>query len=132
MRAGGASGLTLKLLLGFLGLWAAVMAVALPLAALPEEATGRVLVIFPPGVPAEARLLAIAAADGRPVLPLAGGLAWLAEPAEDSGAPGFVGRLTTAGAWAVYRPDTFAVLPDGGCFFISVRKPGPPQPHPPI
>lgn len=123
-----ARGLTLKLLLGFLGLWAVVMAVALPLAALPEEAGGRVVVVFPPTLPADARLLAIAAADGRPVLPLAGGLAWIAE----SEASGFVGRLTAAGAWAAYYPDTFAVLPDGGCFYISVRKPGPPQPHPPI
>jgi hypothetical protein len=122
------AGLTLKLLLGFLGLWAVVMAVALPLATLPEDATGRVLVVFPPGLPADARLLAIAAADGQPVLPLAGGLAWLAE----SKSAGFVGRLTAAGAWAAYRPESFAVLPDGGCFFISVRKPGPPQPHPPI
>lgn len=129
--------LGLKLLLGFLGLWLAVMALALPLAALPEEAGGRVLVVFPPGLPDEARLLAIAAADGRPVLPLAGGLAWLAEPADGAleggpEAPGFVGRLTAAGAWAAYRPDVFAVLPQGGCFFISVRKPGPPRPHPAI
>jgi hypothetical protein len=125
-------GLTAKLLLGFLGLWIAVMAIALPLAALPDEAGGRVLVVFPPTLAAEARLLAIAAADGRPVLPLAGGLAWLAEPADAAGAPGFVGRLAAAGAWAAYRPDAFDVLPDGGCFYISVRKPGPPQPHPPI
>jgi len=104
------------------------MAVALPLAALPEEAGGRVLVIFPPNLTADHRLLAIAAAEGGPVLPLAGGLAWIAE----SEAPGFVGRLTAAGAWAAYRPDAFAVLPDGGCFYISVRKPGPPRPHPPI
>src|SRR3546814_12795217 len=59
---------------------------------------------------------------------LAGGFAWLAESNE----AGFVGRLIDAGAWAAYRPETFAVLPDGGCFFISVRKPGPPQPHPPL
>jgi hypothetical protein len=121
-------GLTLKLLLGFLALWAVVMAVALPLAALPEEAGGRVLVVFPPSLPADARLLAIIEAEGRPVLPLAGGIAWLAE----SEAPGFVGRLTAAGAWAAYRPAVFAVLPEGGCFFISVRKPGPPRPHPAI
>ena len=128
-----ARGLTLKLLLGFLGLWIVVMAVALPLAALPDSAGGRVLVVFPPTLPAEARLLAIAAADGRPVLPLAGGLAWLAESADSgSGETGFVGRLTAAGAWAAYRPETFAVLPDGGCFYVSVRPPGPPQPHPPI
>ncbi len=120
--------LSLKLLLGFLGLWLVVMAVALPLAALPDSAGGRVLAVFPPGLPAEQRLLAIAAADGLPVLPLLGGLAWLAESESDS----FVGRLKAAGAWAAFAPELFAVLPDGGCFYISVRKPGPPQPHPPI
>jgi hypothetical protein len=57
-----------------------------------------------------------------------GGRAWLAEAEE----PGFVGRLKAAGAWAAFHPETFAVLPGGGCFYISVRKPGPPQPHPPI
>ena len=117
-----------KILLIFLGLWLTVMAVALPLARLPEDASGRVLVAFSPGLDADARLLAIAAADGRPVLPVMGGLGWLAE-ADD---PGFVGRLEAAGAWAVFRPETFTVLPNGGCFYISVRKPGPPQPHPPI
>src|SRR3546814_17652221 len=59
---------------------------------------------------------------------LAGGFAWLAASNE----AGFVGRLIDAGAWAAYRPETFAVLPDGGCSFISVRTPGPPPPHPPI
>jgi len=121
-------GLTLKVVLLLLGLWVAVMAVALPLASLPEDATGRVLVAFPPGLPSDARLLAIAEAGGRPVLPMLGGAAWLAE----AEAPGFVGRLKAAGAWAAFRPETFAVLPGGGCFYISVRKPGPPQPHPPI
>jgi hypothetical protein len=121
-------GLTLKLLVGFLGLWLAVMAVALPLAALPESAGGRVLAVFSPGLSADARLLAIAEAEGRPVLSFLGGLAWLAE----SESPGFVGRLRTAGAWAAYHPDSFAVLPQGGCFYISVHPPGPPQPHPSI
>ncbi|MGF1628456.1 MAG: hypothetical protein ACFCUT_03200 [Kiloniellaceae bacterium] len=126
-------GLTLKLLLGFLGLWLAVMAIALPLAALPESAGGRVLAVFPPTLGADARLLAIAEADGRPVMSFLDGLVWLTEPADDrSGAPGFVGRLKAAGAWAAYHPDSFAVLPQGGCFYISVHPPGPPQPHPPI
>ena len=121
-------GLGLKILLFLLGLWLAVMAVALPLAALPEAAAGRVLVVFPPTAAADSRLLSIVEAQGRPVLPLLGGRLWLAE----SETPGFVGRLEAAGAWAAYRPQTFAVLPGGGCFFISVKKPGPPQPHPPI
>ena len=121
-------GATAKIFLLLFGLWIAVMAVALPLASLPEEAAGRVVVAFPPGLSAEARLLAVAEAGGSPVLPLLGGRLWMAE---GDGA-GFVGRLKAAGAWAAFRPETFAVLPDGGCFYISVRKPGPPQPHPPI
>jgi len=131
--AGTTLGLTLKLLLGFLALWVVTMAVALPLGALPENAGGRVLAVFPPSLGPDARLLAIVEAEGRPVLGFLGGLVWLTEPADDkSGAPGFVGRLKAAGAWAAYHPDTFAVLPQGGCFYISVHPPGPPQPHPPI
>src|SRR3546814_19242348 len=104
--AGATSGLRLKRLLVFLGLWIAVMAIARPLAALPDDTGGRVLVVFPPGLPADDRLLAIAAAEGRSVLPLAGGFAWLAESNE----AGFVGRLIDAGAWAAYRPETFAEI----------------------
>jgi hypothetical protein len=121
-------GLSLRLLAFLFGLWLAVMALALPLAALPGDAAGRVLVVFPPALSADTRLLAIVEAEGRPVLPLMGGRLWLAE----SEAAGFVARLQAAGAWAAYRPATFAGLPGGGCFFISLRKPGPPQPHPAI
>lgn len=120
--------LILKLLLLFGGLWIAVMAFSLNLAALPGSTSGRVLVVFPPGLEADDRLLAIAAAEGRPILSLLGGVMWLTESEQ----PGFVARLKTAGALAAYRPDVFSVLPQGGCFYISVHPPGPPQPHPPI
>lgn len=120
--------LKLKLLVFFLGLWLAALAVALPIAALPDEDGGRVLVVFPPTLTPDARLLAILAAEGRPVLSRASELAWLAE----SDSPGFVGRLKQAGALVAFPPDLFAVLPQGGCFYISVHPPGPPQPHPPI
>jgi len=118
----------LKLGLFFAGLWLLVMAVALPIAALPEERSGRVLVVFPPDLGADRRLLAIVGAGGRPVLHHLGGLMWLAE----SETGGFVGRLKQAGALAAFPPDLFAVLPQGGCFYISVHPPGPPRPHPPI
>jgi len=121
-------GLTLKILLGFLGLWLAVMAVALPLAALPGYFGGRMFVVFPPSLDAEARLLAIVEAGGRPIISRFGGLVWLAESETDS----FVARLEAAGALAAYAPEVFAVLPQGGCFYISVHPPGPPRPHPPI
>jgi len=120
--------LTLKLLLLFGALWIAVMAFSLNLAALPDNTSGRVLVVFPPTLDADARLLAIAQAEGRPVLSLLGGVMWLTESEQ----AGFVGRLETAGALAAYQPDIFSVLPQGGCFYISVHPPGPPQPHTPI
>ena len=128
MTGSAKSRLGVKLLSGFLVLWLLALALAVRLGALPDADGGRVLVVFPPGLPAEDRLLAIVAAEGRPVLPMLGGVAWLAESDSDS----FVGRLKASGAWAAYHPDIFAVLPEGGCFYISVRKPGPPQPHPPI
>ncbi len=120
--------LGLKLLLLFGALWIAVMAFSLNLAALPGSTSGRVLAVFLPGLEADDRLLAIAAAEGRPVLSLLGGVMWLTESEQ----PGFVGRLETAGALAAYKPDVFSVLPQSGCFYISVHPPGPPQPHPPI
>ncbi|MEQ8356547.1 MAG: hypothetical protein RH942_13475 [Kiloniellaceae bacterium] len=120
--------LTLKIVLFLLGLWLTIMAIALPLASLPDSAGGRMLVLFPPSLGPNARLLAIVEAGGRPILQHAGGRVWLAE----SETPGFAGRLQAAGAWAAYAPTVIAVLPQGGCFYISVHPPGPPQPHPPI
>ena len=73
-------------------------------------------------------MLAIVEAGGVPVLRHPGGLLWLVQSDRD----GFVGRLKAAGAWAAYSPDVLAVLPQGGCFYISVHPPGPPRPHPPI
>ncbi len=120
--------LILKLLLLFGGLWIAVMAFSLNLAALPSYFGGRMFVVFPPSLDADARLLAIVEAGGRPILSRFGGLVWLAESETDN----FVKRLEAAGALAAYAPHILAVLPQGGCFYISVHPPGPPQPHPPI
>lgn len=127
--AEGTHGIALKVLLLLFGLWLAAMAIALPSAALDDTESGLVLVAFPTmGVGEDRNLLRVAAAEGRPIRSLLGGRLWLAQSDE----PGFVGALKAAGAWAVFSPDMLTALPQGGCFDISVRPPGPPRPNPPI
>ena len=128
LMAAGTHGIALKLLLLFLVLWTATMAVALPQATLDEEASGMVLAVFPGKLPQDRNLLSIAAAEGQPIRSLLGGRLWLAS----SNRPGFVEALKAAGAWAAFPPEILIGLPQGGCFFISVHPPGPPQPPPPI
>lgn len=120
--------IALKILLLFLALWLAAMAIALPQAALDDADSGLVLAVFPGDLPEDRNLLSVAAADGRPIRSLLGGRLWLAQ----SDSPGFVGALKAAGAWAAFAPEILIGLPQGGCFYISVHPPGPPQPHPPI
>ncbi|NIA69618.1 hypothetical protein HBA54_13535 [Pelagibius litoralis] len=124
----GTHGIALKVLLLFLGLWLAAMALALPQAALEDDETGLVLAVFPLQLPEDGNLLNIAAAEGRAVRSLLGGRLWLTQ----SDRPGFVRQLKSAGAWAAFDPGILIGLPQGGCFFISVHPPGPPRPHPPI
>ena len=121
-------GIALKVLLLFLGLWLAAMAIALPQAALDDDASGMVLAVFPGTLPDDRNLLRIASAEGQPIRSLLGGRLWLAR----SDRPGFVAALKSAGAWAAFAPEILIGLPQGGCFYISVHPPGPPQPHPPI
>jgi hypothetical protein len=68
---------------------------------LPSAAGGWVLAIFPPGADGAAR---ISEAEGLPLEPHGGGLAWTAY----SPAAGFAGRLEERGALLVIRP--FAAL----------------------
>ncbi|BBK45387.1 hypothetical protein STVA_54070 [Allostella vacuolata] len=103
--------LALGLAGGVLALWAAAAALLLALAALPPDRSGTVAVLFPPTADPMHALAAIAAADGRlvratflPNLVVA-----------DSDAPGFVGRLRTAGAIAAYPPLDIGFAMIGGC-----------------
>ena len=124
----GAHGIALKVLLLFLGLWLAAMAIALPRAALDDQDSGLVLAVFSGQLPQDRNILRIAAAEGQPIRSLLGGRLWLAR----SDRPGFVQALKAAGAWGAFAPEILIGLPQGGCFYISVHPPGPPRPHPPI
>ncbi len=126
--AQGLHGIALKVLLLFLGLWLAAMAIVLPQAALDDQDSGLVLAVFPGQLPQDRNILRIAAAEGQPIRSLLGGRLWLAR----SDRPGFVRALKAAGAWGAFAPEILIGLPQGGCFYISVHPPGPPRPHPPI
>ncbi|MGD9867794.1 MAG: hypothetical protein AB7U38_07335 [Hyphomicrobiales bacterium] len=67
-------------------------------ARLPASASGKVLALFPPRTTSDEGFRIIVAAGGEPVRPVMGGLMWVANSPE----AGFAGRLTGAGATAVY------------------------------
>ena len=79
--------------------------------ALPAERSGQVVALFPPGTDRMTAFAAIAAADGLLVRGT-----WLSNVVvADGGAPGFVGRLQAAGAWAAYPPFDLGPAMIGGC-----------------
>jgi hypothetical protein len=111
------AGFALALMAGVVAVWLVLMAVVLRAAALAPEASGKVFVVFAPGVTQEQAFGAIAAAGGAPLRSLMGGLGWIAHDE----AAGFVGRLEAGGALAA-----FSGAPGGlslaGCFaFVSDR-----------
>lgn len=98
-RPSSRGGLALGLIAGVALAWIAVVALTLRLTALPPDASGKLLVLFPPGTSAASSFATIVRAGGAPVRPTLGDWAWVAH-AED---PGFVGRLEAAGALAAFR-----------------------------
>ena len=98
-RPSSRGGLALGLIAGVALAWIAVVALTLRLTALPADASGKLLVLFPPSTSGASSFAAIIAAGGAPVRPTLGDWAWVAH-AED---PGFVGRLEAAGALAAFR-----------------------------
>ena len=107
--------------LAMLAVWAAAFALVLTYGALDDAAGGRVAALFPPGTPAEDMLAAVASADG---LTVSG--TWFDNVLVTEGAaPGFVGRLKTAGARAAYRTYGVDYVMLGGCFFsVPTRRTG--------
>ncbi|WGF86528.1 hypothetical protein [Marinivivus vitaminiproducens] len=115
-RGGSGHLVALAALAGILGLWAGVMAFVVRDAALPPEAHGTVLAVFPPGTGETAVMIALAQADARLVRQAGLGFAWLVQ----GDGPGLAGRLRQAGAWGVF--DDIALLPDmGGCAVVLPR-----------
>lgn len=106
--------LALGLLAATVAVWAVLLALSLRAAALPDAASGTLLVLFPPSLGEERALAAIVGAGGLPVRRTALGPVWVARG--EGG--GFVGRLRAAGA--------LAALPDlpfgpglGGCVVLA-------------
>ena len=92
-------------------IWLAAMAIAIHHAALPPEASGRMIAVYPPGLTSEAMVERIASAGGNPVRQTWASSVWVVASDE----PGFAGKLQQSGAMA-----TYAELPIGmqmaGCF----------------
>jgi len=101
--------------LGFLGavllVWAAIFGLTLRRAALPDEATGKVVAIYPFGWSKEQSTAAAFATEARLVRET-----WLPNAIElSSDDPGFAERLRTNGAIGVYRAQPFDVFTLAGC-----------------
>lgn len=117
-QGGAGHGTALGILALILVVWGGVMAVVVRDSALPAEAYGTVLAVFPPGTSQPAVMSALAQSDARLVRQAGLGFAWLVQGDE----AGLAGRLRAAGAWGVF--DDIVLLPDmGGCAVILPGRP---------
>jgi hypothetical protein len=101
----------LRLLAWIAGIWLAVLALLLKAAALPPEASGTVIVVFPTDTAVAEAVAASAAAGAKLVSP-----SWfdnLLVVADET--PGLAGRLKEQGALAVFENMTFAGFSFAGC-----------------
>jgi len=101
----------LKLLAWITGIWLVGMALLFEAAALPPEASGTVIVLFPIGTDSAGAIAASAAADAKLVSP-----SWFENMlvvADDT--PGLAGRLKDQGALAVFENMSFAGVSFAGC-----------------
>ena len=91
--------------------WMAVMAGLMRASALPPQASGTVLVVFPPRTESEAAFVAITKAGGRPVRETAFGFIWVVHGDNAN----FVAALEQNGALGAYRD--LPISPTiAGCF----------------
>lgn len=109
--------LALAIAAGVLVVWAIGMAVAMRAAALPAEAMGAMIAVFPPAMDENAALAAIVNAGGAPLR-----RTWIASVWVVQGeAAGYAGRLAAGGALATYRQ--FPLSPEiAGCFAYADAK----------
>jgi hypothetical protein len=113
-------GFALALMAGVVLLWLAVLTFALRAAALPAEARGTMLVVFPPGISEEQAFASALAAGGRPVRRALGNFLWIVH-AEHAG---FVGQIEASGALAAFR-NAPGGIPLAGCFSFVSEDPAP-------
>lgn len=92
--------------------WIGLMTAALYQAALPANAKGAMVAVFPPRTPPAKIFSAVVAADGRLVNSTWLGFAWVVQSEHQ----GFVDRLRQQGAYAAFRPDVFQPITTAGCY----------------
>jgi hypothetical protein len=103
--------LALKLLAWILGLWLLGLALLFEAAALPREARGTVIVLYPPGTKTAQSVAASTAAGAQLVSP-----SWFENMLVVADArPGLAGRLKDQGALAVFANMSFAGFSFAGC-----------------
>jgi hypothetical protein len=95
----------------------AVMAVTMRHAALPDEASGTVIVVFPAGLGEEEVFARLVRAGGRPLRRTWAPGVWVVAGEEK----GFAGRLADEGALAAYRELPFSPQ-IAGCFAYVDQK----------
>lgn len=102
---------------GILLAWLVAMAIAMRAAALPPDASGAMIVVFPPTMHENAALDAIVAAGGKPVRRTWISSVWVVQGEGD----GYAGRITGNGALAAYSE--FPLSPEiAGCFAYADAK----------
>ncbi len=107
--------LAVSLLLGVVLLWGGLLALAVYKAALPEQATGTVVVVFPPTMPADQVFAGVLHADGVLARETWFENVWIVY----SNREGFVGRLKSQGALIIFAPVPFDSVAVGGCFGVA-------------
>jgi hypothetical protein len=97
--------------------WLIAMAIAMRAAALPPDASGAMIVVFPPSTTENAALDAIVASGGKPVRRTWIASVWVVE----GEGTGFAGRVIHKGALAAYSE--FPLSPQiAGCFAYADAK----------
>ena len=91
-----------------------LIALNLRLASLADDAAGTVVAVFPTSKTGNDIFNAVLQADGRLVNSTLLDSAWLVH----SDTPGFVQRLKSHGAWAVFNPSLFQPVSISGCFIV--------------
>ena len=109
--------LALWLAAAVLAAWLGGMALTLRAAALPPEAGGTMLAVFPPSMPREEAFARLIEAGARPLRRTWLGFVWVVNGNE----PGLAGRLAQQGALGAYKD--LPVSPElSGCFAYADAK----------
>lgn len=104
-------GIALGFAAAVLLVWGLLFAVTVQRAALPPDASGRVIAVYPFGWDASAVTVAATQTEARLVRQT-----WLPNAVElASDDPGFAGRLRESGAIGVYRAQPFTLFTLAGC-----------------